>query len=140
MFTKATDENTFQATPLVKMTTGNQNNKPSQFDVIKEFPPRGALQQFRLDKVTTFSCNRCGKQKTAKLVATKYGDWSSLVCNSCYGWLLSNSAQGPSQSSGPRLSGVAGSGGDRGRNKGGIQKRKGRSGKKTSSAIGGGDH
>jgi len=75
------------------MSTSNQDSKPAHLDVVNEYPQRGDLQQFRLSKVTTFTCDRCGKQKTAKLVAIKHGDWNALVCNGCYGWLLANAAK-----------------------------------------------
>lgn len=110
------------------MTTNNQSTKPSYLDVIKEYPRRGHLQQFRLSKVATFTCDRCTQEKTAKLVAIKHGDWNTLVCNGCYGLLLSKAAQGMPVS---RSVGVSGDGdGGRGRGKGGIRKRKGRSGGK----------
>ncbi|KAK4040947.1 hypothetical protein C8A01DRAFT_15251 [Parachaetomium inaequale] len=70
------------------MATDNQDPKPSQLDVLKEFPPRGALQQFRLVKVTTFTCKRCSQEKTSKLVVTEDGNWENLMCNGCYGFLL----------------------------------------------------
>lgn len=125
----------------VEMATDSEGIKPSQLDVIKEYPPRGALQQFRLGKVATFTCDRCSQQKTAKLVATKHGDWGTFVCNGCYGWLLSRSAQELSQSSMPRPGAVAGGGsGDRSRNKGGVKKRKGRPAKKHRLVLGDGDN
>jgi hypothetical protein len=71
-----------------EITTSNQGAKPSQLDVLKEFPPRGALQQFRLVKVTTFTCKRCNQEKTSKLVVTEDGDWEALMCNGCHGEVL----------------------------------------------------
>ncbi|KAK4207880.1 hypothetical protein QBC37DRAFT_432797 [Rhypophila decipiens] len=60
--------------------------------IVKESPARGNLQQFRLDKVATFTCARCTGTKTAKLVAVREGDWTGggFLCNGCYGWLLAN--------------------------------------------------
>ncbi|KAI5920707.1 hypothetical protein F4810DRAFT_681711 [Camillea tinctor] len=62
---------------------------PSQFKVVKTLPPRGLWQQYRLESATEFSCDRCQKQKKAKLIAIKDGKWDSLCCNGCYGLLLS---------------------------------------------------
>lgn len=58
-------------------------------DVVKEFRAFGPLQLFRLAKVHTFTCDRCKRKKTSKLVVNKNGDWSTLICNGCYGWLRS---------------------------------------------------
>ncbi|KAK4444583.1 hypothetical protein QBC34DRAFT_442389 [Podospora aff. communis PSN243] len=66
------------------------NTQNLELNVVKEFPPFGNLQQYRLAKVTTFTCDRCTKQKTSKLVVTKDGDWETLLCNGCYGWLRSD--------------------------------------------------
>ncbi|KAK4170894.1 hypothetical protein QBC36DRAFT_150857, partial [Triangularia setosa] len=60
----------------------------SQLDVLKEYPLRGTLQQFRLIKVRAFTCNRCNKEKKSKLVATEDGNWENLMCNGCYGSVL----------------------------------------------------
>src|SRR6516164_170405 len=57
--------------------------------IVKEFPPRGPMQQFRLDSASAFHCFRCGADKTAKLVTVYGGDWNKLLCNGCYGRLLS---------------------------------------------------
>lgn len=75
------------------MTKNNEHSKPSKLDTVTDYPPRGDFQQFRLNKVATFTCQRCAKQKTAKLVAIKHGDWDPFWCNGCYGWLLSNAAK-----------------------------------------------
>jgi hypothetical protein len=79
----------------VEMATGNEDatGKPSQLEVLKEYPARGALQQFRLTKATKFTCSRCNKDKTAKLVVTKDGNWESLMCNGCYGFMLSQGGE-----------------------------------------------
>ena len=51
---------------------------PSQFKVVKTFPLYGLWQQYRLDSVTQFSCDRCQKLKKSKLIAGKEGKWDSL--------------------------------------------------------------
>lgn len=61
-----------------------------QYEIVKEYPPRGTLRQYRLAKATAFTCHRCNQQKKAKLVATDGGNWDALMCNGCYGYLLSN--------------------------------------------------
>lgn len=76
----------------------DQDVKPPPFGVLKEYPIRGgALQQFRLAKITTFTCDRCTKEKTSRLVVTKDGNWERLLCNGCYGFLLKD---GPAPASG----------------------------------------
>lgn len=57
--------------------------------VSKEYPCRGPMQQFRIDAAKAFHCFRCGVPKKAKLVAVYAGDWRKLLCNGCYGFLLS---------------------------------------------------
>jgi hypothetical protein len=47
------------------------------------------MQQFRLDTASAFHCCRCGEDKKARLVTVYRGDWSKLLCNGCYGRLLS---------------------------------------------------
>ena len=44
------------------------------------------MHQFRLNDATAF---RCGEVKKAKLVTIYNGDWQRLLCNGCYGRLLS---------------------------------------------------
>ena len=66
------------------------NPVPPQYEVVKEFPPQGTLRQYRFAEITTFTCHYCSQQKTAKLVATDDGEWDALICNGCYGYLLSN--------------------------------------------------
>ncbi|KAM7212423.1 hypothetical protein V8F06_012192 [Rhypophila decipiens] len=78
----------------------NSNNSKASFlsadgadrIIVKELPPRGNIQQFRLNKVATFTCARCTGKKTAKLVAVREGDWTGggFLCNGCYGWLLAH--------------------------------------------------
>lgn len=58
-------------------------------DVIKTYPAKGSLQQFRLSGATEFKCSCCGKDKKAKLVVVRDGDWDEPICNGCYGQMLS---------------------------------------------------
>ncbi|WP_410676885.1 hypothetical protein [Amycolatopsis sp. cmx-4-68] len=67
----------------------SQEPVPFRLDIVKHYPPRGTLRQYRLANATSFTCGRCGADKTAKLVATVDGAWEPLLCNGCYGWLLS---------------------------------------------------
>lgn len=62
---------------------------PFRFEIVKHYPPRGPLRQHRLAKATAFACGRCGGDKTAKLISTINDTWEPLLCNGCYGWLLS---------------------------------------------------
>lgn len=64
-------------------------NHPFRYDVAKAYPQRGPLQQYRLAASTSFMCFRCGSGKTSKLVSTVQSDWNRLLCNGCYGRLLS---------------------------------------------------
>ena len=57
--------------------------------IIKSYAPRGPLTQYRLEFATPFLCFRCGQQKKSKLVVVYDSDWSRLLCNACYGYLLS---------------------------------------------------
>ena len=47
------------------------------------------MRQYRLNEATAFHCFRCGESKKAKLVTTYNDDWQRLLCNGCYGRLLS---------------------------------------------------
>jgi hypothetical protein len=60
-----------------------------RYEIIKSYPPRGPLHQYRVRTATAFRCLRCGQAKTSKLVTVLDDDWSHLLCNGCYGWLLS---------------------------------------------------
>lgn len=40
------------------------------------------------DKVETFTCSICGKNKTSKKYAIEVINPNSRICNSCYGWTL----------------------------------------------------
>ena len=52
--------------------------KPSCFTIVKSFPSRGDLQQYRLATAKEFSCARCQKIKTSQLVAIKNGRWNEI--------------------------------------------------------------
>jgi hypothetical protein len=52
---------------------------------MREYTARGSLNLFRFDEVVQFQCRYCGKDKTAKLIATHDGDWAEPICNACYG-------------------------------------------------------
>jgi len=56
--------------------------------ISKTFEPHGDMQQFRLEGLTEFTCVQCGKTKKSKLVVVQNQDWTSLICNGCYGELL----------------------------------------------------
>ena len=58
-------------------------------EVMKTYPPKGNLQLNRLNAATEFHCSRCKITKKAKLVAVVSGSWNELLCNGCYGKLLS---------------------------------------------------
>jgi hypothetical protein len=60
-----------------------------RYEVVKTYPQRGPLQQYRLAAGTSFVCSRCGIGKTSKLITTVQNDWDRLLCNGCYGYLLS---------------------------------------------------
>ena len=57
--------------------------------VIKTYSRQGEIQLVRLAVASEFHCSRCDKPKKAKLVAVVSGDWNRLLCNGCYGELLS---------------------------------------------------
>lgn len=63
-------------------------SKPLEL-VIKEYPKRGPLSQFRFEKSISFSCFRCGETKISKLITIYNGNWNKRLCNGCYGGLLS---------------------------------------------------
>ena len=63
--------------------------KPVPSTITKTYPQRGPLQQVRRTVATTFDCIRCGASKKSKLVVVYGGDKSKLLCNGCYGELLS---------------------------------------------------
>lgn len=58
-------------------------------DIAKAMPARGPLQQYRLVAAAAFTCVRCGNAKTSKLVTVVDKNDANLLCNGCYGRLLS---------------------------------------------------
>ena len=58
-------------------------------NIIKEYPQRGPLNQYRVDTSFVFHCYRCGQEKKSKLVAIYDNDLSQKIFNGCYGYLLS---------------------------------------------------
>jgi hypothetical protein len=58
-------------------------------NIIKEYPRRGPMQQFRLNSAAAFDCFRCGQSKKSKLHTIYQNDWNHTLCNGCYGYLLS---------------------------------------------------
>ncbi len=57
--------------------------------IIKTYPQRGPLQQFRFVDSLAFRCFRCTATKKSKLITIYGGDRSKRLCNGCYGYLLS---------------------------------------------------
>lgn len=66
-----------------------QRGPAPRYEITKTYPQRGPLQQYRLAASTSFGCFRCGCEKTSKLVTVFRQDWNRLLCNGCYGRLLS---------------------------------------------------
>lgn len=60
-----------------------------RYEVTKTYAQRGPMRQYRLATSTSFRCFRCGLAKTSKLVTVFRQDWNNLLCNGCYGRLLS---------------------------------------------------
>lgn len=58
-------------------------------EIVKVMPPRGPLQQYRVDKACQFDCFRCGGRKTSKLITVLGENDDQLLCNGCYGRLVS---------------------------------------------------
>src|SRR3954454_24092716 len=63
--------------------------QPAPSTIVKTYPPRGPMQQFRFAESTAFDCFRCGQAKKSKLITVYRQDWSRRLCNGCYGRLLS---------------------------------------------------
>ena len=63
--------------------------KPASAEIQKEYARRGPMHQYRLHEATAFRCFRCGESKKSKLLTTYEEDWRRLLCNGCYGRLLS---------------------------------------------------
>jgi len=64
--------------PISVMQGGLKMAKPLE-QIIKEYPPRGPLQQFRFDKSISFSCFRCGQNKISKLITIYNNDWNKRL-------------------------------------------------------------
>ncbi len=47
------------------------------------------MQQFRVESATAFRCFRCREDKRSKLLTIYLGNWNHILCNGCYGGLLS---------------------------------------------------
>lgn len=60
-----------------------------RYTVIRDYPPRGPMHQYRLDQSVAFQCFRCGRAKKSRLVTVYSENWYTLLCNGCYGRLLS---------------------------------------------------
>ncbi len=58
-------------------------------EIVKEYPERGPLKQFRFAESISFSCFRCDQNKTSKLITIYKDSWDKKLCNGCYGCLLS---------------------------------------------------
>lgn len=63
--------------------------EPVSSTVVKTYPPRGPMQQFRLADSMAFNCFQCGQSKKSKLITVYRNDWTKRLCNGCYGRLLS---------------------------------------------------
>lgn len=57
--------------------------------VVKQYPPRGNLQLIRYDSNAPFECWRCRKTKVSKLQAIVNLERPRIICNACYGYLMS---------------------------------------------------
>jgi len=62
---------------------------PLAVEIIKTYPVRGAMQQLRLRDSVAFHCFRCNEGKKSKLVVLYKNSWNHILCNGCYGRLLS---------------------------------------------------
>lgn len=76
------------ARPTDPASQGSQR-PTSAATATKIYPPRGPLEQYRFASLTEFTCYRCGAAKKSKLLVTVDGDWDQLLCNGCYGRLVS---------------------------------------------------
>jgi len=57
--------------------------------IIKKYPKKGPLSQFRFEKVISYACFRCKSVKTSKLISICNDEWDFKLCNGCYGRLIS---------------------------------------------------
>lgn len=57
--------------------------------VMKRYPSRGNLELIRYDSNAPFECWRCRKTKVSRLQAIVNLERPRIICNACYGYLLS---------------------------------------------------
>ena len=80
--------------PLWAEVNVKKSNKLGFSDVkgimTKRYEEKGDYEQFRNEKTVQFKCLRCGREKTSKLVVVYKGDWQKILCNGCYGEILSD--------------------------------------------------
>ena len=57
--------------------------------IVKIYPARGNLQLYRYDSAAPFECWRCRRTKVSKLQAVVRLEKPRIICNACYGCLLS---------------------------------------------------
>lgn len=57
--------------------------------IVKRYPPKHKLQLIRYDSNAPFECWRCRKTKISKLQAIVILERPRIICNACYGLLLS---------------------------------------------------
>jgi hypothetical protein len=58
--------------------------------MVKRYKAKGDYEQFRNENTVSFKCLICKKDKHSKLVVVFEGDWQKIICNACYGKILSN--------------------------------------------------
>ena len=78
-----------EETPTRSCILGTMIGTPPPLAVVKEYPPRGPLQQVRFVGAIEFHCFRRTQIKKSRLVALYGLDWNKKLCNGCYGRLLS---------------------------------------------------
>lgn len=61
--------------------------------VVKSFPENRNMQLVRLRNPAEFHCSRCKATKKSHLLAVVAGNWDELLCNGCYGELLSEGTE-----------------------------------------------
>lgn len=66
---------------IVNSSTNNSQQIPKD--------SRGGMIYIKKDKAITFYCSRCKKMKTAKKYAIDENNSDIMICNACYGYLLS---------------------------------------------------
>ncbi|KAJ2899481.1 hypothetical protein MKZ38_003038 [Zalerion maritima] len=76
-----------------EQTDPDQHVAEPCLEQFKKYHPRGSVRQHRLAALKSFTCDRCHEKKTSKLVALADEQWDALLCNGCYGWLLSTASK-----------------------------------------------